>query len=232
MELKRREREAKAKVEKLVQGRRLFCAVVVTHDALCTIYRAVYMRGRSKVCARRLRAPQFPTDVERQQKQFQLLQKENAELVAVSDKLPVELEQLQAELESEKEAYENARSAVEQAEYARERKKKHLREGHELYESRLALKIQTSKKDGATISVFIGSLVPGGCFCAHFRSSLIHLIEWAGSIVIKMHKIDPSNPSRQFYFSILVVNDKYTGTFLKLQSSCPAAWNHLSELCQ
>lgn len=29
--------------------------------------------------------------------------------------------------------------------------------------------------------------------------------------MIKMHKIDPSNPSRQFYFSILVVNDKYTG---------------------
>jgi len=26
-----------------------------------------------------------------------------------------------------------------------------------------------------------------------------------------MHKIDPSNPSRQFYFSIVVVNDKYTG---------------------
>ena len=71
----------------------------------------------------------------------------------MSDQLPVELEQLQAELEAEKEAYERARSAVEQAEYARERKKKHLREGHELYESRLALKIQTSKKDGEDMTL-------------------------------------------------------------------------------
>lgn len=55
---------------------------------------------------------------------------------------------MHAELESEKENYENARSAVEQAELARERKKRHLRDGHDLYESRLALKIQTSKKDG------------------------------------------------------------------------------------
>ena len=104
-------------------------------------------------CERDAYLPHTTADVEKQQKQFQLLQKENTELAALSDQLPAELEQLQAELESEKEAYENARSAVEQAEYARERKKKHLREGHELYESRLALKIQTSKKDGMALSL-------------------------------------------------------------------------------
>jgi len=104
--------------------------------------------------------PLFPADVEKQQKAFQLLQKENAGLVALSDQLPVELEQLQAELEAEKEAYESARSAVEQAEYARERKKKHLREGHELYESRLALKITTSKKDGEALPLSYLRSVP------------------------------------------------------------------------
>jgi len=26
-----------------------------------------------------------------------------------------------------------------------------------------------------------------------------------------MHKIDPSNPSRQFFFSIVVIGDKYSG---------------------
>ena len=34
----------------------------------------------------------------------------------------------------------------------------------------------------------------------------------AGNIVIKMHKIDPRNPARQFYFSIVVIGDKYSGT--------------------
>ena len=87
-------------------------------------------------------------EIENQTQAFQLTQKENTELAALSEQLPVELETLQAQLETEKENYENARSAVEEAELARERKKRHLREGHELYESRLALKIQTSKKDG------------------------------------------------------------------------------------
>ena len=87
-------------------------------------------------------------EIEKQQQAFQLLQKQNTELVSLSEQIPVELEQLQAELEAEKENYENACSAVEQAELARERKKKHLRDGHEIYESRLALRIQTSKKDG------------------------------------------------------------------------------------
>jgi len=116
-------------------------------------------------------------DVESQQQIFQSLQKKNGELVAASEQIPIELEQLQAELECEKENYENARSAVEQAELARERKKKHLRDGHEIYESRLALKIQASKN---------------------------------GNIVMKMHKIDPKNPARQFYFSIVVIGDKYS----------------------
>jgi hypothetical protein len=86
--------------------------------------------------------------MEQQQEALQMLQKENTLLVAKSEQLPAALERLQAELESEKENFESARFAVEQAELARERKKKHLRDGHELYESRLALKIQTSKKDG------------------------------------------------------------------------------------
>lgn len=85
--------------------------------------------------------------------------------MAASEQIPIELEQLQAELECEKENYENARSAVEQAELARERKKKHLRDGHEIYESRLALKIQASKNGEpspysgvVTISVLAHSL--------------------------------------------------------------------------
>ena len=86
--------------------------------------------------------------MESQQQAFQQSQKEITELSALSKQLPDEVQKLQAELESEKGNYENARSAVEEAEVARARKKKHLQEGHELYESRLALKIQTSKKDG------------------------------------------------------------------------------------
>ena len=88
----------------------------------------------------------FAAEIDKHQQAFQLLQKTNTDLVSQSAQMPLELEQLQAELESEKENYENARSAAEQAELARERKKKHLRDGHEIYESRLALKIQ--KKDG------------------------------------------------------------------------------------
>lgn len=89
-------------------------------------------------------------EVEKQTQAFQALQKDNTQLMSKSEQLPVELEGLQADLEAEKENYENARSAVEQAELARERKKKHLRDGHELYESRLALKIQISK-NGETL---------------------------------------------------------------------------------
>lgn len=87
-------------------------------------------------------------EMEQQQEALRMLQEGNTLLVAKSEQLPAALERLQAELESEKENFESARFAVEQAELARERKKKHLRDGHELYESRLALKIQTSKKDG------------------------------------------------------------------------------------
>ena len=127
--------------------------------------------------------------MESQQQAFQQSQKEITELSALSKQLPDEVQKLQAELESEKENYENARSAVEEAEVARARKKKHLQEGHELYESRLALKIQTSKKDG--------------------------------NIVMRMHNIDPRNPARQFYFSIVVISDKYAGAFaLACSLSC------------
>jgi len=167
--------------------------------------------------------------------------------VSASEQMPAELEQLQAELESEKENYENARSAVEQAELARERKKKHLREGHEIYESRLALKIQASKNGEASLAAdtwwrtpywiakrvrlclfailrapFVFLRYKDHLFCVRASVSY-HSRAWAlsrvrvGNIVMKMHKIDPKNPSRQFYFSIVVIGDKYSGAAAK----CP-----------
>jgi len=44
-----------------------------------------------------------------------------------------------------------------------------------------------------------------------------------------MHKIDPSNPSRQFYFSIVVVNDKYTGEKLVCLANTCILRNQVSE---
>jgi len=40
-----------------------------------------------------------------------------------------------------------------------------------------------------------------------------------------MHKIDPSNPSRQFFFSIVVIGDKYSGI---IQT---AASQHMQSKC-
>jgi hypothetical protein len=44
-----------------------------------------------------------------------------------------------------------------------------------------------------------------------------------GNIVMKMHKIDPKNPARQFYFSIVVIGDKYSGA----AAIAPELGNHM-----
>jgi len=139
MQLKRREREAKAKIDKLMQGLRGIFSSSVTNSTKNTAGSRFLIR-KCHLCV--------SAEMEQQQEALRMLQEGNTLLVAKSEQLPAALERLQAELESEKENFESARFAVEQAELARERKKKHLRDGHELYESRLALKIQTSKKDG------------------------------------------------------------------------------------